>query len=193
MYYLSLFACFYALFAAAAAVPAFSEESMVLPHQSRAASDGPALLSSSVKVISPPFNSTFRFDGHLFNFTYDGIGGSKFHTTAVQVQITTLGMGEGYRATGMPKTFNGYARTTEATIANIRPNAFQPNSSRLELDGKLFNRYEYQLMAPKIPEWQRDLPGYLVVIEFYSTPSDQDLLWTNVQYWPLKLTSSTPI
>lgn len=80
-------------------------------------------------------------------------------------------MGEGYRATGMPKTFNGYARTTEATIANIRPNAFQPNSSRLELDGKLFNRYEYQLMAPKIPEWQRDLPGYLVVIEFYSTPS----------------------
>ncbi|KIS67594.1 uncharacterized protein UMAG_04096 [Mycosarcoma maydis] len=188
MYYLSLFACFYALFAAAAAVPAFSEESMVLPHQSRAASDGPALLSSSVKVISPPFNSTFRF--------------------AVQVQITTLGMGEGYRATGMPKTFNGYARTTEATIANIRPNAFQPNSSRLELDGKLFNRYEYQLMAPKIPEWQRDLPGYLVVIEFYSTPSlqpiddsfcfsfsyqDQDLLWTNVQYWPLKLTSSTPI
>lgn len=80
-------------------------------------------------------------------------------------------MGEGYRATGMPKTFNGYARTTEATIANIRPNAFQPNSSRLELDGKLFNRYEYQLMAPKIPEWQRDLPGYLVVIEFYSTPN----------------------
>ena len=202
---LSLVGVISALAAAVSAFPALSELSDVSSSfllDPRAASDGPALLSGSVKVLSPPKNSTFRFgkhhlfeaqaissftlhhshqlptsclyflaDGHLFNFTYNGIAGSEFHTTGVQVQITTLALGDGYRASGAPKTFNGYARTTQATIANIRPNAFQPNSTDVETENNLFNRYEYQLMAPKIPDWQRDLPGYLVIIEFYSTPN----------------------
>lgn len=102
----------------------------------------------------------------MFNFTYDGIGGQDYHTTGVQVQITTMGMGEGYRPTGVPDTFAGYARTTQATIANIFPNAYQNGTTDFERQNNLFNRYEYQLQAPKIPQWQRDLPGYVVVIEF---------------------------
>lgn len=131
----------------------------------------PGLLSASGTVVSPPKNATFRFDGHLFNFTYDGVGGRDYHTTGVQVQMTTQAMGEGVRAAGVPEVFNGYARTTQATIANIFANAYQANTTQDEIDNKLYNRYEYTLEAPKIPQWQRDLPGYLVIIEFYSAPN----------------------
>lgn len=145
----------------------------------------PGLLVSSGTVESPAKNSTFRFDGHLFNFTYNGVGGTTYHSTGCQVQITTEGLGDGVRGAGMPETFNGYARTTQATVANIFPNAYQANTSQYETQHNLYNRYEYTLQAPKIPEWQRDLPGYLVIIEFYSAPnvSEMRILRRKIGEW----------
>lgn len=143
--------------------------------------------------MGPPSFAHRLADGHLFNFTYDGIGGRNYHTTGVQVQFTTMGLGEGVRASGVPSTFNGYARTTQQTVANIFPNAYQEGTTDYERSLTLYNRYEYTLQAPKITEWQRDLPGYLVVIEFYRTPDDEDLVWSNVLYWPLQLVASTPV
>lgn len=173
----------------------------------------PGLLASSSNVVSPAANSTFRFDGHLFDFIYDGIGGQDYHTTGVQLQMMTQGLGKDGRAAGAPEAFNGFARTTQATIANIFANAYQANTTQYEMDNKLYNRYEYTLQAPQIPQWQRDLPGNLVIIEFYSTPNvsclcirsyewiltgcsssqDTGLVWSNVVYQPLQLVSSKPI
>ena len=97
-------------------------------------------------------------------------GGEDYHTTNVQVQFVTEAIGDGVRASGLPDIINGYARTTEATIANLYPNMFNPNSTEYETSISLFNAYNYTLRTPIIPQWQVDRQGVIVVIEFYTTP-----------------------